>query len=70
MSGMNRQLFLFCLGAYTFLNLKGHHHFKYICKTSFSVKDYTNNLCRINVAPAANFVSLCANFNYLIYTGK
>ncbi len=28
MSGINRQLFLYCLGAYTFFNLKRHHPLK------------------------------------------
>jgi hypothetical protein len=64
MSAINRHLFLYCLGAYKYFNLKDHHSFKFqrltITKISFL------GSCSL----AANSVYQCANFNDFIYTGK
>ncbi len=68
-SGIDRQLFLYCLGAETFFNLKGHHPLKQI-KPVLACKDHTQKLCSINEAPTANSVQQFANFNDLISTGK
>jgi hypothetical protein len=49
MSGINRQLFLYCFRAYNFLKFKGTPSFKED-KTISAFKDYRNKLRRINVA--------------------
>ncbi len=69
MSVINHQLFLYCLGTYTFFNLKVQYPFKQIKPVS-SCKDYKNRLCGINITLTANSVQQCTNFNALIYAIK
>jgi hypothetical protein len=68
MSGINRQLFLNCLGVYILFKFHGTPSFK-VDKTHFQhVKTrHTVHACRINVALAAH--SVYQNTD-LIYTSK
>jgi hypothetical protein len=60
MGGINCQLFLCSLGAYTFFKSKGHHTLSYI-KLASVCKDYTNKLCRINVVTPTKSMFQCFN---------
>jgi hypothetical protein len=69
-SGFDRKLFLYSLGAYIFhIYLKGHHPLN-STKPDFAFDDHKNELCEINIAPTANSLYQCTNFNHLIYTSK
>ncbi len=69
-SGINCQLFLHCSVPDVFyFYLKGHSFFESV-KSVSAFNDHKNQLCRINVASAANSWYQGANLQNLIYIGK